>query len=96
MGHEELPFPMRGHRQITDIYLLGLAVANGGRISLKAAKGATPSTPEWNIADSPIFSIGTSLTVPFFPFAVVRRAWRFASGRQGIRRIDATREAGLP
>lgn len=39
-----------GHRQLTDIYLLGLAVENNGylatfdhRIPLKAVKGATPN-----------------------------------------------------
>ena len=42
---------VRGHRQITDVYLLGLAVAHGGRLAtfdagirLNAVKGATSAS----------------------------------------------------
>ena len=44
---------IRGHRQLTDVYLLGLAVRRGGRfvtfdqrIPLGAVKGATPANLE--------------------------------------------------
>ena len=45
-----VPSFIRGHRQVTDVYLLGLARKQGGRlvtfdrsIPLKAVKGATPA-----------------------------------------------------
>jgi toxin-antitoxin system PIN domain toxin len=47
------PARVRGHRQITDVYLLGLAHVNGGRLAtfdraipLAAVIGATPDTLE--------------------------------------------------
>ena len=45
------PSFVRGHRQITDVYLLGLAVTRGGRLAtfdraipVSAVTGATPSS----------------------------------------------------
>jgi toxin-antitoxin system PIN domain toxin len=52
-GDSFQPAYIQGHRQLTDVYLLGLAVANRGRlvtfdrnIPLKAVAGAGPQTLE--------------------------------------------------